>query len=205
MMSALAHRAVTAAVRAQVDLPVSSASGPCRLVTFSGLSHADHFALVFGELSTCPLVRVHSECVTGDVFGSLRCDCGTQLDAAISRIEKSGGAILYLRQEGRGIGLAAKIDAYLLQQEGVGTFEANRRLGFPEDPRDYRDAAEMLRLLGVGRIELLTNNRHKSAALEAVGITVARVVPCPGKLTAHNAAYLREKRERDGITKHTGR
>jgi GTP cyclohydrolase II len=145
-------------------------------------------------------VRVHSECLTGDVFGSARCDCGPQLDEALRRISATGGAVLYLRQEGRGIGLYSKLDAYLLQDGGSDTFEANRLLGYDADERDYGVAAAMLRALGMPRIRLLTNNPDKVRQLRGCGIDVAAVVPTAVHRTAENASYLAAKADLAGHT-----
>jgi GTP cyclohydrolase II len=144
-------------------------------------------------------VRLHSECLTGDVFGSLKCDCGPQLKEALRIIGDSGGGVLlYLRQEGRGIGLANKIRAYALQDRGLDTVDANRRLGFADDERDYGHAAAMLRALGIERIRLLTNNPAKVAGLEAAGIAVAERVAHQMPANPHNADYLATKRKRSG-------
>lgn len=167
-----------------------------RIVSFNGLSDPNHFAIRFGQPPSIPLVRIHSECVTGDVFASLRCDCGTQLQSAIRQLEEVGGWILYLRQEGRGIGLAAKLDAYALQECGMDTFEANRKLGFQDDERDYADAALMLNALDLEEIDLLTGNPEKVQALQRLGIRVRRTVPCDGVESSVNAGYMAAKRVR---------
>jgi GTP cyclohydrolase II len=160
---------------------------------------SEHVALLVGAPGgKAPLIRLHSECLTGDVFGSLKCDCGSQLRAALRLMEAEGGGILlYLRQEGRGIGLANKIRAYALQDRGLDTVEANHRLGFADDERDYALAAAMLRALGIDRVRLLTNNPAKLAGLEAQGIAAERV---PHRLPAnpHNAHYLDVKRAKSG-------
>ena len=145
-------------------------------------------------------MRVHSECLTGDVLGSLKCDCGPQLDAALAAIAASGwGILLYLRQEGRGIGLVNKLRAYALQDQGFDTVDANLRLGFADDERDFAVAARMLaKLLGAARIRLLTNNPRKVAALEAAGIEVVERVPLRAGEGPHNQAYLATKRDRSG-------
>lgn len=167
-------------------------------VTFEGLRDADeHVALVFqGGDQGVPIVRIHSECLTGDVFGSLRCDCGAQLHEALDLFKKKGGILLYLRQEGRGIGLYNKLDAYKLQVDGVDTFAANRQLGFPSDGRDFRVAAEMLRALNVNKIELLSNNPEKQTHLEGFGIVVTRRIPTMAHRTPVNSAYLDAKSRR---------
>jgi GTP cyclohydrolase II len=160
----------------------------------------EHVALVVGTFGgKPPLVRLHSECLTGDVFGSLKCDCGPQLTEALRIIAAAGGGVLlYLRQEGRGIGLANKLRAYALQDRGLDTVEANRRLGFADDERDYGHAAAMLRALGIGQVRLLTNNPNKLAGLEAAGIEVVERVAHHMPANPHNADYLTAKRERSG-------
>ena len=140
-----------------------------------------------------PLVRPHSECLTGDVFGSQRCDCGPQLREAVERIAEVGGYLLYLRQEGRGIGLYAKLDAYALQDTGLDTYQANLALGHAADERDYTVAAQMLRALGVRQVELLSNNPDKAAQLNALGIPVRNQLPTGVHLSAANAGYLASK------------
>ena len=146
------------------------------------------------------LIRLHSECFTGDLIGSLRCDCGPQLRGAISEIAKSGqgGIILYLRQEGRGIGLVNKLRAYALQDRGFDTLDANEELGFDADERVYRPAAEMLRQLGFGSVRLLTNNPEKLKGLEGWGVKVAERVPHKFPSNGHNAFYLQTKKDRAG-------
>ncbi|MEO7635131.1 MAG: GTP cyclohydrolase II [Sphingomicrobium sp.] len=160
----------------------------------------DHVALIVGAFGgAAPVVRLHSECLTGDVFGSLKCDCGPQLREALRSIGAAGGGILlYLRQEGRGIGLANKLRAYALQDRGLDTVDANRRLGFADDERDYSHAAAMLRALGVEAVRLLTNNPAKVAGLEAAGIAVAERVPHHMPANPHNADYLAAKRDKSG-------
>ncbi|MFC7511929.1 GTP cyclohydrolase II [Streptomyces thermocarboxydus] len=140
-----------------------------------------------------PLVRLHSECLTGDLFGSARCDCGPQLDEALALLARHGGALLYLRQEGRGIGLYSKLDAYVLQDAGADTFEANRLLGRGADERDYRTAALMLHALGLRRVTLLTNNPDKERQLRAHGIEVTATRPTGVHVTPDNTAYLEAK------------
>ncbi len=170
--------------------------------TAHGLS-PDHVAMVLGDVrdKRGVLVRVHSECLTSEVFGSLKCDCRDQLDAAQAEIGRRGqGVILYLRQEGRGIGLTNKIRAYQLQSDGHDTVDANRMLGLPDDARDYGAAAAMLERLGVASIRLITNNPEKVRALRALGVTIDRRAP---SLVGHNpfsAPYLEAKRIRMGHT-----
>lgn len=165
----------------------------------------EHVALVIGKPSAerGPLVRLHSECLTGDVFGSLKCDCGPQLDGALHAIaaEASGGGwgvVLYLRQEGRGIGLVNKLRAYRLQDQGFDTIDANTRLGLPEEARDFPVAARMLALLGIRSIRLMTNNPAKVAAFEKAGVTVLERVPLALAEGEHNRRYLATKRDRAG-------
>ena len=160
----------------------------------------EHVALLIGQPDGGPpLVRLHSECLTGDVFGSLKCDCGPQLHAAVRAIAAAGwGILLYLRQEGRGIGLVNKLRAYRLQDQGFDTVDANTRLGFAADPRDFGAAARMLTLLGQERVRLLTNNPAKVAGLEAHGVMVAERVPHALPPNPHNAGYLATKRDRAG-------
>jgi len=166
--------------------------------TIDGLHH---LALVKGEVRGKPgvLVRVHSECLTGDVFGSRRCDCGPQLHAAMQQIEAEGrGVVLYMRQEGRGIGLPAKLRAYRLQEQGLDTVEANLRLGFPMDLRDYGVGAQMLCDLGLKTIRLLTNNPKKVVGLQGYGLEIVEQLPIRVPPNPHNAGYLKTKRERMG-------
>ena len=145
------------------------------------------------------LVRVHSSCITGDVFGSLKCDCGPQLDKALEMIEKEdNGVLVYMMQEGRGIGLFNKIQAYKLQEEGMDTVEANIELGFKADERDYGVGAQILRELGVGRIRLITNNPVKRAGLEGYGITIVENIPLITKPNMYNDFYLKTKKEKLG-------
>ena len=188
------------AIVARAHLPVAGAE-KSEIVAFrSPADAAEHVALVIGSPDgNPPLVRLHSECLTGDVLGSLKCDCGPQLQAAIHAIQESGwGILLYLRQEGRGIGLINKLRAYALQDQGYDTVESNLRLGFAVDARDFGIAASMLRLLGQDRIRLLTNNPAKVAGLEAAGLTVAERVPHSLPPNPHNAHYLEVKRDRTG-------
>lgn len=158
--------------------------------------HLEHLALVMGEVTGCDdvLVRVHSECFTGEVLGSSRCDCGEQLSRAMSLIAQEGmGVLIYLRQEGRGIGLLDKLRAYNLQDEGYDTVEANLLLGHQADERDYSIAALILQDLGIGSIRLLTNNPTKFETLQSLGVQVAERVMAPSTMTDENARYLRTK------------
>jgi len=188
------------AIVARARLPVAGAENSEIVAFRAPADAAEHVALVIGAPDGHPpLVRLHSECLTGDVLGSLKCDCGPQLQAAIHAIESSGwGILLYLRQEGRGIGLINKLRAYALQDQGYDTVESNLRLGFAVDARDFGIAARMLRLLGQDRIRLLTNNPAKVAGLEAAGIQVAERVPHKLPPNPHNAHYLDVKRDRTG-------
>ncbi|RJF72526.1 GTP cyclohydrolase II [Deinococcus cavernae] len=175
--------------------------GEFRMVGFQdSLSGAEHVALVMGDITPEPLlVRVHSECLTGDAFHSLKCDCGTQLDAAMAAIASEGrGAVIYLRQEGRGIGLLNKIRAYALQDGGADTVEANERLGLPVDARDFGLGAQMLHLLGAQRLRIMTNNPRKLRSLSGFGLAVVERVPLHVGQTAQNTAYLNTKREKLG-------
>jgi GTP cyclohydrolase II len=177
-----------------VDIPIESIPTQTHFASFSGLTK-EHFAIIVGQIDNAhPLVRVHSECMTGDVFGSKRCDCGTQLTESLKSMDAAqAGILIYLRQEGRGIGLYAKFDAYALQQQGIDTFTANRMLGYGEDERDFSDAASMLRALDIKSIALITNNREKVASLQRNGINVISVIPSGVYLTPENERYLRSK------------
>ena len=196
----------TATVRTRVRVPLrfgGSLPATGDAVTFTGLADgAEHAAFVFDGpgLAGIPLVRLHSECLTGDVFGSARCDCGPQLREAVTRMSADGGILLYLRQEGRGIGLYSKLDAYALQDAGLDTYAANAALGLPEDARDYTAAAQMLNALGVTTIDLLTNNPDKVRQLTELGITVRQTVPTGVFPTPANLRYLRAKVARTGHT-----
>ena len=184
----------------EADLP--TARGTFRAVVFREKRNArEHVALVRGSVSGVEgvPVRVHSECLTSEVFGSLKCDCRQQLDRALDFVAQCGtGVVLYLRQEGRGIGLGNKIKAYALQAQGADTFDANRMLGFPDDLRTYDVAADMLRQLGVRSVDLITNNPLKIAGLVDEGIPVRRRIPSRTEHNPHNVGYLKAKRERSG-------
>lgn len=187
--------------RTRVRIPLRFADGyavTVDAVTFHGLADGEeHVAMVIGDPASwdVPLVRMHSECLTGDVFGSTRCDCGPQLREAVERIARTGGVLLYLRQEGRGIGLYNKLDAYALQDTGLDTYQANTALGFAEDARDYTAAAQMLSALGVEELDLLTNNPDKAAQLRDLGVRVRRTTPTGVFATDSNLRYLHAKVE----------
>jgi GTP cyclohydrolase II len=199
-----------ATIRTQVPVPLRFPDGFCtsaRVFSFHGLVDGrEHLAIGLGNRAApldrhpvkgaAPLVRPHSECLTGDVFGSQRCDCGPQLREAVERIATAGGYLLYLRQEGRGIGLYTKLDAYALQDTGLDTYEANIALGHDADERDYSAAAQMLRALGVDRVALLTNNPDKVEQLGQLGVTVTKRVPTAVHLSPANAGYLAAKASR---------
>ena len=184
----------------EADVPTHR--GVLRTVVFrEKRTGREHVALVVGDVARLEgvPVRVHSECLTSEVFGSLKCDCREQLDRALDFITQNGcGVVLYLRQEGRGIGLGNKIKAYALQAQGLDTYEANRKLGFADDLRSYDIAAEMLRGLGVHSVDLITNNPLKIAGLVEEGIAVRRRIPSRTEHNPHNLDYLRTKRERTG-------
>ncbi|BCE00289.1 GTP cyclohydrolase II RibA [Marinicellulosiphila megalodicopiae] len=185
-------------VRARVALKVGKQSHvDAQIVSFTGFeSHEEHVALIFKQADSaqdCPLVRIHSECLTGDVFHSSRCDCGEQLDEAIDAMAQSGGIILYLRQEGRGIGLYNKIDAYVLQSQGLNTFEANKKLGFEEDQREFQCAIDMLSALNVSKIDLMTNNPKKAAIFANSPITLNQIRQTHVHLKHDNESYLKAK------------
>lgn len=188
---------------AQLPIRLSDGTETCGTIySFCGLSdEREHFALRLGEPGhDAPLVRVHSECITGDALGSARCDCGPQLQEALTRLHAEGGYLLYMRQEGRGIGLYRKLEAYRLQELGQDTFSANRILGHGEDERDYSAAADMLWALGLSRISLLSNNPDKRSQLEKLGIEVV-VIRATGVFAGrHNLRYLEAKVRHAGHT-----
>ena len=184
----------------EVDMP--TAYGHFRLIPFRQKSNGlEHIALIKGTFDKEEpiLVRVHSSCATGDIFGSMRCECGEQLHKAMSMIEQEGrGVIVYLNQEGRGIGLMEKIKAYKLQETGMDTVEANLHLGHRADERDYGVGAQILRHLGVHRMRLLTNNPVKRVGLEAYGLSVTENIPIEVPANPHNAFYMQTKKEKMG-------
>ena len=185
-------------IAAETKLPTKF--GDFRIIVFKNeVDHKEHLMIVKGDVrgKSDVLMRIHSECLTGDVFGSHRCDCGEQLENALRCIEEQGeGIVIYMRQEGRGIGLTNKIKAYTLQDEGYDTVEANVKLGFPPDMREYSLAAQMLRELDVKSVKLLTNNPEKKEDLERWGITVSKRVPIVIKANSVNAKYLNTKKEK---------
>ena len=202
-----------AAIRTQVTVPLRFPDGfatSARVFTFDGLADGrEHIALGLGDWAGSlarhaadgepVLVRPHSECLTGDVFGSQRCDCGPQLREAVERVAAVGGFVLYLRQEGRGIGLYAKLDAYALQDTGLDTYQANLALGHAEDERDYTAAAQMLTALGATRIALLSNNPDKAEQLDSLGMTIVERVATGLFLSPANAEYLAAKANRAAL------
>lgn len=188
-------------VERQAEATLPTAYGDFKAVVFTNkLDDKEHIALIKGDIDGEPtLVRVHSECLTGDAFGSLRCDCGPQLQAALRQISEAGkGVLLYLRQEGRGIGLLNKIRAYALQDRGADTVEANEQLGFPPDLRDYGVGAQMLYNLGVRKMRLLTNNPRKVKGIEGHGLEVVERVPLEVDTNPHNEHYLLTKKTKMG-------
>ena len=197
--------AVSSQVRFEVETTVPTSHGTFRMRAYADtLTGADHIAIVASAPDGSPprdgaLVRVHSECLTGEALGSLKCECGPQLDAALDTIHAHGGVVVYLRgHEGRGIGLVAKLRAYRLQEDGLDTLDANLALGLPADSRDYGAAADMLRDLGVTSIRLLSNNPEKRRQLAAHGIAVTETVPLVVGVGTFNAGYLDTKRDRMG-------
>jgi 3,4-dihydroxy 2-butanone 4-phosphate synthase/GTP cyclohydrolase II len=191
-------------VSREVEVPIVTRFGPTRVIAYS-VDHEDQqpMAIVWGQLDSveAPLVRMHSSCFTGDVLESLRCDCGDQLHLAMDAIGQEGaGAVIYLPQEGRGIGLVAKLKAYQLQDQGYDTVEANHKLGFKADMRDYMIGLQILKDLGLSKIRLLTNNPDKADAFPAWDLTVVEQVPIVAPPEAHRADYLTTKREKLGHT-----
>jgi GTP cyclohydrolase II len=215
----MSDRPEPATIRTEVIVPLRLADGfdtVARVLTFDGLVDGlEHLAVGLGDrvtstdlaaadaaadpLST-PLVRIHSECLTGDVLGSQRCDCGAQMREALQRIAEAGGYLLYLRQEGRGIGLYPKLDAYALQDVGLDTYDANLALGYRADARDYTAAAQMLHALGVDAVALLSNNPDKAEQLSRLGVAVTQRVPTGIHRNPANARYLATKAARGAHT-----
>src|SRR5215831_3499609 len=203
---------VAATIRTQVELPLRFTDGytaDARVFSFDGLVDGrEHLAFALGDCTSphsaddgrVPLIRPHSECLTGDAFGSQRCDCGPQLREAVERIAEAGGYLLYLRQEGRGIGLYSKLEAYALQDGGVDTYDANLALGHAEDERSYVVASQMLHALGVSRVSLLSNNPDKARQLRSGGVRVVAHVPTGVHVSASNVRYLEAKARRGGHT-----
>lgn len=193
-----------ARVRTKVSVPIRLADGRTsepQIVTFNGLVDGrEHLAIAFGQLhgGQGTLVRIHSECLTGDVLGSQRCDCGQQLAECLSIMHEEGGVLLYLRQEGRGIGLYNKLDAYRLQDSGMDTFAANRALNFADDERIYLVAAQILFTLGIRNIELLSNNPDKARQLRACGVVVRSERLTGAHVTNDNIRYLKAKVSHSG-------
>ena len=193
-------RPPAATVRTQVELPLRFADGyrtSARVYSFDGLVDGrEHLAFALGTTGSVPLIRPHSECLTGDVFGSQRCDCGPQLREAVERIAAAGGYLLYLRQEGRGIGLYSKLEAYALQDTGIDTYEANLALGHAEDERSYVAAAQMLHALGAPRVALLSNNPDKARQLRSCGVAVVSQLRTGVHVSPANVRYLEAKASR---------
>lgn len=201
-------RPLAATIRTKVELPLRFADGyttGARVFSFGGLvDGGEHLAFALGDCAAgppaedrrVPLIRLHSECLTGDAFGSQRCDCGPQLREAVERIAEAGGYLLYLRQEGRGIGLYSKLEAYALQDAGIDTYNANLALGHAEDERSYVAAAQMLHALDVSRVALLSNNPDKARQLGFCGVTVVEQVPTGVYVSPANRRYLETKARR---------
>ena len=189
-------------IKREIAIELPTAYGDFELVAFKQLNdESEHLALIKGrwEEDEAVLVRVHSSCITGDIFGSCRCDCGEQLQAAMRKIEAEGkGVIVYMNQEGRGIGLLNKLKAYKLQEQGLDTVEANLQLGFKADERDYGVGAQILRNLGVSKMKLMSNNPQKRAGLIGYGLEIVEIVPIQIASNKHNANYLKTKKEKLG-------
>tara|TARA_B110001454_G_scaffold219192_1_gene251193 strand:+ start:75764 stop:76402 length:639 start_codon:yes stop_codon:yes gene_type:complete len=194
LLRKILNNGLAATVRQSVRVPIENREAD--FITFKGLIDGqEHIALGLGnwKYTAKPLVRIHSECLTGDVFGSGKCDCGEQLKESIQEIHRVGGILLYMRQEGRGIGLYNKLDAYALQAKGLDTYEANQRLGLKDDLRDYTAAAQMLRALNITKIKLLSNNPDKVQQLRDHGITVTDEVSTGVFVKPSNRKYLETK------------
>jgi 3,4-dihydroxy 2-butanone 4-phosphate synthase/GTP cyclohydrolase II len=199
-IEASAHVAPKRRVSLRAEATVPTSHGEFRFLAYKDrITGTDHLAIVSGELSDAPLVRVHSECLTGEAFHSLKCECGPQLDAALDAIEQDGGVVIYMRgHEGRGIGLINKLRAYSLQERGLDTVDANLALGLPADARDYAAAGGILADLGVERVRLLTNNTDKVNQLRELGLDVVEQVPLIVGVGPNNHQYLETKRDRMG-------
>jgi GTP cyclohydrolase II len=201
VVSVAGRRQRSERIRIYGEAPLPTHRGSFRAVVFRDeMTGAEHVAMVKGDVAGEAVpVRVHSECLTSEVLGSLKCDCRAQLDRALDLVAERGrGVLLYLRQEGRGIGLGNKIRAYALQAQGHDTYEANRLLGFPDDLRRYDIAADMLRLLGVRSVELITNNPLKISGLTEAGVKVRGRIQLPSPSNPHSVEYLRAKRDHTG-------
>jgi 3,4-dihydroxy 2-butanone 4-phosphate synthase/GTP cyclohydrolase II len=189
-------------VHREAEATIPTPFGDWRMIAYrNDVDQHEHVAMIKGEVEGVQdvMVRMHSECLTGDVFHSLRCDCGEQLDRAMAQIEREGrGVIVYLRQEGRGIGLVHKLRAYNLQDQGMDTVEANEALGFLPDLREYGIGAQILLDLGLSSVRILTNNPKKIVGMEGYGLSVAEQLPLAVEPNPHNTGYLRTKRERLG-------
>ncbi len=202
IISAVSPSELKVEKKADADFPTRW--GHFRILGFEGISpNGDKevaVALTMGDLTSCPpLVRIHSQCLTGDVFHSLRCDCRQQLELSLEKIAQAGaGVLIYEQQEGRGIGLLAKLQAYQLQDEGLDTVEANEKLGFKADHREFALPAAILKQLGIAKVKLLSNNPQKVMALDDAGVKVVERVPCEVAPSEHAAAYLETKREKMG-------
>lgn len=186
-------------VRNSEIIPLKNLASDVEFITFHGIVDGkEHIALRFTgwDKTSVPIIRIHSECMTGDVFHSLRCDCGEQLDEALSIMDKQGGIVIYLRQEGRGIGLYNKIDAYKLQSSGIDTYQANITLGFPKDNRDFMVAAQILKALNIESIRLLSNNPEKKNQLEHYGISVTEQISTSTFVNKFNQDYLQAKKNK---------
>jgi 3,4-dihydroxy 2-butanone 4-phosphate synthase/GTP cyclohydrolase II len=189
-------------IQREVEVNLPTAYGTFKAIAYTNiLDDKEHIALVKGTIDsdTPTLVRVHSECMTGDIFGSFRCDCGPQLHAALKQIEEEGsGVLLYMRQEGRGIGLINKLKAYVLQEQGLDTVEANEKLGFAADLRDYGIGAQILKDIGICKMKLLTNNPRKRAGLEGYELEVVERVSLETGMHEENKKYLQTKKSKLG-------
>jgi GTP cyclohydrolase II len=194
-------------IKSRVSIPLSGCDAEVYFYSFDDTpDQREHLLITFNEASfTLPdqpavLVRVHSECITGDLFGSLKCDCGLQLHESMERLKQEGGVLIYLRQEGRGIGLYNKLQAYSLQEQGHDTYMANRLLGYGNDERSFHVAGEMLKAVNINTVRLMTNNARKGAELREEGIAVTELIPTGTYANKHNYDYLVAKTNQDGHT-----